>query len=248
VPALLSFLLLPPLLARLTRTLAIDTRAARDLARNSLHDLGPWRRDELIMAAVGLGLLLLWVTSSWHGMGATLVAWIGVCVLLLLGTETWEGVLRNQGAWDALIWVGGILTLANLLREHGIIAWFAHGIQTAVTPFPMLLVLLVLALAYFYSMYAFSMLTAHIAAMVAAFLLIAQGAGAPALVAVAIMAYLSNLCACVTPYSSGPVIIYFGHGYVPSPRWFAIGFVVSLLHLVVWLGGGALWWHVLGWW
>jgi divalent anion:Na+ symporter, DASS family len=248
VPALLSFLVLPPLIARLTNASLVDVSAARLQAREQLTVLGRWRRDEKIMAGLGILLVTLWITSSWHGMGATLVAWIGVCALLLLRTESWDGVLKNQGAWDALIWVGGILTMANQLRDHGIIGWFAHTIQTAIIPFPVPVVLLMLALAYFYSMYAFSMLTAHIAAMVAAFLVIAHAAGAPALVSVAVMAYFSNLCACLTPYSSGPVIIYFGNGYVSSPRWFGVGFVVSLVHLTLWLGAGALWWKGLGWW
>lgn len=248
VPAIVSFLILPPLLRRLTRTAKFDTNAARESAKRDLVALGGWKRDEIIMAGLGAGLLFLWTTSFWHGMGPTLVAWVGVCVLLLTGTETWEDVLKNRGAWDALIWVGGILTLANQLREHGIIGWFAHSIQSAVMPFPAVVVLLLLALAYFYSMYAFSMLTAHIAAMVAAFLVITKTAEIPALVAVAVMAYLSNLCACLTPYSSGPVIIYFGNGYVSSPRWFGYGFVISIFHLTIWLGIGALWWKALGWW
>lgn len=200
------------------------------------------------MAVLGVALVVLWATSSWHGMGTTLVAVLGLCVLLILGTETWEGVLKNQGAWDSLIWVGGVLTLANKLRDLGIIGWFAQNIHTAVLPLPALAVLVILALTYFYSMYAFAMLTAHIAAMVAAFLVIARAAGIPALVAVPIMAYFSNLCACVTPYSSGPVIIYFGNGYVSSPKWFGVGFIVSLTHIVIWLGVGSLWWHILGWW
>jgi DASS family divalent anion:Na+ symporter len=43
-------------------------------------------------------------------------------------------------------------------------------------------------------------------------------------------------------------VIYFGLGYVSTGRWFLIGFLMSLLHLVLWLGGGLLWWKFLGWW
>lgn len=247
-PAVVSFLLLPPLMRRLTNTPRIDTRAARDSARQDLAALGKWQRSEVIMALLGFSLVVLWTTSGWHGLGPTLVAWLGVCTLLLLGTESWDNILGNRGAWDALIWVGGILTLASQLRDHGIIGWFAFNIQAAVMPYPAVIVLLLLALAYFYSMYAFSMLTAHIVAMVGAFLVIARTAEIPPLVAVAVMAYLSNLCACLTPYSSGPVIIYFGSGYVSSPRWFGYGFVLSVVHLIVWLGLGSLWWRTLGWW
>src|SRR5690606_19501148 len=126
--------------------------------------------------------------------------------------------------------------------------WFAHSIQEAVVSLPAVAILLVLALTYFYSMYAFSMATAHIAAMAGMVLIIAKTAGVPALVAVATIAYLSNLCACLTPYSSGPVIIYFGNGYVSSPKWFGVGLIVSFYHLVVWLGVVLLGGKLLGWW
>ncbi len=73
-------------------------------------------------------------------------------------------------------------------------------------------------------------------------------AGAPPMLTVALMAYLSCLSGCTTNYSTGPVVIYFGLGYVKAPAWFGIGFVVALFHLAIWLPLGLLWWRLLGWW
>jgi len=53
---------------------------------------------------------------------------------------------------------------------------------------------------------------------------------------------------CVRYNSTGPVIIYFGLGYVPAARWFKIGFLISLFHLGIWLGIGLPYWKWLGWW
>jgi DASS family divalent anion:Na+ symporter len=92
------------------------------------------------------------------------------------------------------------------------------------------------------------MLTGHILAFAGVFFTVASTVGAPPLVMVALIAYFSNLCGCTTNYSTGPVVIYYGLGYVPIGRWFRIGFVVSLVHLLVWLGGGLAWWRFLGWW
>ncbi len=92
------------------------------------------------------------------------------------------------------------------------------------------------------------MLTAHIFALAAAFFIVALGAGAPVLLTIALMAYFSNLCACTTSYSTGPVVIYFGLGYVKPGRWFSIGFLVSLFHLTIWFTVGLGWWKILGWW
>ena len=52
----------------------------------------------------------------------------------------------------------------------------------------------------------------------------------------------------LTNYSTGPVIIYFGNGYSSASNWFKIGFLISLYHLIIWLGFGSLWWKVIGWW
>ncbi len=130
--------------------------------------------------------------------------------------------------------------LSQLLRSTR--SEFLLGITAA------LVTVIILALVYFFSMYGFSMLTAHISAMGLAFLAVCQSAQVPPLLAVPLFAYLSNLCACLTNYSTGPVVIYFGLGYVSSAQWFRVGFLVALFHLVIWIPSGLLWWKILGWW
>ncbi len=248
VPGLVSLALLPPLLARLSRPAPADAAAARQLAVDELTAMGPWRRDERVLAAVFFGLLVLWSSKPIHGMGTTLVAWIGVSVLLLAKVRSWQDVTGDSRAWDTLVWLGGLLAMANGLKDTGVVAWLADGAQGLAAGNGPFWTLLLLALAYFYSMYGFSMLTAHISAMVAAFLAAAAAGGAPPLVAAAMLAYFSNLCACLTNYSTGPVIIYFGLGYVPAARWFKIGAAISIFHVLVWGFGAQLWWRALGWW
>lgn len=255
LPALVAFATLPLVLRFLAPPTLVDVAPARERAKQALRDMGPWSRDEKVMATVFLLLIALWASKPLHGMGTSLVAWIGVCVLFLSGAETYENMMKNHRAWDTLIWLGGLLAMANGLKDHGFIDWFVMSVQTQVSGIHGLTLLLILALVYFYSMYAFSMLTAHISAMTAAFfaLVLATGAAgitaaATPLLTVAIFAYFSNLCGCLTNYSSGPVIVYYGLGYVPSSQWFRIGFIISIFHLVIWLGVGLLWWRLLGWW
>ena len=119
---------------------------------------------------------------------------------------------------------------------------------TEVSGLPGVWVVLVLGLVYFYSMYGFSMFTAHITALIGAFFAVAAVANAPPLLTVAVLAYFSCLCGAMTNYSTGPVVIYFGLGYVPVSNWFKIGFIVSIFHLAIWLTVGMAWWKVLGWW
>lgn len=248
VPGLVGLALLPPFIKLLTKPSLTNTAAAHGKAESELRQMGAWKANEKIMGFIFVFLLLLWSTKAVHGMGTTLTAWIGVSILLITKTQDWNDIARNSQAWDTLVWLGGLLTMANMLKNYGMVDWFANEMQLAVSGLDGLTVVIVLALIYFYSMYFFSMLTAHIFALAAAFFIVALGAGAPVLLTIALMAYFSNLCACTTNYSTGPVVIYFGLGYVKPGRWFSIGFLVSLFHLTIWFTVGLGWWKILGWW
>jgi DASS family divalent anion:Na+ symporter len=247
-PALVSFLVLPLFLLKLAPPELTDAGDARKQSRSALAKMGSWTRTEKTMLGVFVLMVGLWASKPLHGLHTTTVALTGVGILLVTGAEKWKDMKGNAAAWDALIWLGGLISMADALRDLGFISWFAETMKDEVVGMDPLAALLALALVYFYSMYGFSMLTGHIKAMVAAFFLVAVGAGAPPMLTVALLAYFSNLCGCLTNYSTGPVVIYFGLGYVESARWFRIGFLVSLLHIAIWLGVGLPWWKFLGWW
>ncbi|GIX07899.1 MAG: putative malate transporter YflS [Candidatus Poribacteria bacterium] len=248
VPSLAGMAVLPWILRTLVRPTLEETAPAQQAARARLAALGPWSWRQRAVAVLFALLILLWATKPLHGLGTTTVALVGVGLLLLLRIDSWEGMLQTLGAWDALVWLGGLLSLADRLREYGFIAWFVERAATVVQGFSPLIVALALGIIYFYSMYGFSMLTGHISAMVGAFFAVALAAGAPPLLVVPLFAYLSNLCGCLTNYSTGPVIIYYGFGYVSAPRWLSVGFLIGLVHLIVWVPLGLGWWKVLGWW
>ncbi len=210
--------------------------------------MGGWTRGQIVTGCVCALLLGLWSTQALHGMGTTLVAYIGLMAFFLTGVEQWKNVVENSRAWDCLVWLGGLLAMASALKSEGVVDWFAATMQAQVSGLSGFAVVLALGLIYFYSMYGFSMLTAHISALVGAFFAVALAADAPPLLTVGVLAYLSSLCGCMTNYSTGPVIIYFGLGYVETGKWFRVGFFVSLFHLVIWLGIGLPWWKALGWW
>ncbi|MEE9373282.1 MAG: DASS family sodium-coupled anion symporter [Saprospiraceae bacterium] len=248
VPGLIALVLLPQLLHFVMKPTLTDGSAAQTAAKKSLNEMGLMHWKEKIMLGVLVVMLLLWTTKFLHGMGTTLVAWLGVIVLLLTKAQSWNDITKNYKAWDTLIWLGGLLTMANMLLEYGFISWFVDHIQVLVSGYSGVVLVLVLGVIYFYSMYAFSMLTGHIAAMVIPFFAVCLAAGTPPMISIAIFAYFSCICGCMTNYSSGPIIIYYGLGYVEAPRWFSVGFVVSIFHLLIWIPVGLLWWKFLGWW
>ena len=248
VPGVLGLLGLPILLKYLSPPTIKSIQPIRDKIKKDIKVLGPWTFQE-ITTALTLGImLLLWSTKPVHGWGTTTVALFGLLTILVLNAISWEEMAKNHKAWDTLIWLGGLLTLATSLKDLGFISWFAETIQQSLTGYSPITIFLMLVLIYFYSMYFFSMLTAHIVAMASAIFIIAEGVELNPLLIVGVFAYLSNLCGCLTNYSTGPVIIYFGNGYLLPISWFKIGFLVSIYHIIIWLGVGSIWWRIIGWW
>lgn len=250
MPGLLGMVLLPLFLQKLLTPSLVATEQAHVQANHDLGTMGSWTSPEKYLLGV-LGIaLLLWATKSWHGLDTTLVAWMALLAILFTHVQTWHELMSDSAAWDTLIWLGGLLALGNALKTTGVVSWFANLCQQVLSQTHLigLPLVIVLVLIYFYSMYGFSMLTAHISALVGAFFTLSLAAQAPPLVVAALFAYFSNLCACLTNYSSGPEIVYYGLGYSSTQTWFKIGAWVSLLHITLWLGGGLLWWKILGWW
>jgi divalent anion:Na+ symporter, DASS family len=105
-----------------------------------------------------------------------------------------------------------------------------------------------IAIGYLYLHYGFASMTAHVTALYPGFIAAALLTGTPPLVAALVLGYFSNLDAALTHYGTGSAPIFFGAGYVSQGRWWRVGFLVSLLNLVIWLGVGMLWWRLLGWW
>ncbi|MDG2215116.1 MAG: DASS family sodium-coupled anion symporter, partial [Verrucomicrobiota bacterium] len=129
VPGLVSLLLLPWFLFKLLKPELQDAKAAQTKAREQLSEMGVWTRGEKIMMGVFVVMLVLWASGKVHGMHTGVVALVGVLVLILTGTEKWEDITGNKEAWDAMIWLGGMVCMAGLLKDHGFIAWFASSME-----------------------------------------------------------------------------------------------------------------------
>ncbi len=254
VPGLASLALIPWALYRITKPELTDAHEAQDAIRGELKDMGDWTYEQVTMAGILLVMLVLWATGAvqeWL-LGAKLhTTWVAICgvvALVICKVLPYDKLTGNSAAWDTLLWLGGLIAMADALKSTHFVDWFANQVKSSIGDTTGVLAAIILALVYFYSMYAFSMLTGHILAFAGVFFSAAIAVEAPPLLMVALIAYFSNLCGCTTNYSTGPVVIYYGLGYVPIKRWFWIGFLVSLMHLSVWLVLGLMWWKLLGWW
>lgn len=250
VPGLLSLLLMPYLLYKLYPPKIHEMPHAKQMAVEALEKMGPMSWMEKVVLAVFVGSLALWATSSLTHMNATGVGMLAVTVLLLTNVLTWQDVLQEKGAWNTMFWMGSLIALAGALSSSGFIKVVADMAGAAIQSAGLswLAAFIILVLIYVYSHYAFASVSAHIGAMYAAFLAVAVAVGTPPLLAAISFAALSNIMIPLTHYGGGAAPILYGAGYVPQGTWWKLGFIIVTVNLVIWLGIGSLWWHVIGLW
>ncbi|MGO1296763.1 MAG: anion permease, partial [Vibrio sp.] len=128
--------------------------------------------------------------------------------------------------------------------------WFSHVVEGSIAHlgFGWEISALILVVVYFYVHYFFASTTAHITAMFAAFYSAGLVLGAPPLYLGLLLAGASSLMMSLTHYATGTSPIIFGSGYVSMENWWVMGFIMSLVNLLVWGVVGGLWWKVLGYW
>ncbi len=249
VPGFCSFLLVPLLIYVAYPPEIKKTPEAGRFARRELSALGPVSRDERILGLTFLLLALTWATSGWHGTSTVAAAFLAVCVLLVAEVLEPKDLSGESSAWETFLWFGGFLSIAGTVSDSGLIQFLVSGLGVWFQSWNPILALVVLVIAYTYLHYLFAGMTAQIIALYAAFLTLAVAAGAPPLLSALVLAFFSNLYACLTHYGDGAAPIFFGSGYIEVKDWWRIGFLLrpeSVLHLVVWLGVGLPWWKLIG--
>ena len=246
VPGVISLALIPLVLYWVYPPEVKETPEAAAVAKQHLHEMGKMAASEWITLGVFLMMLFLWIFGTAFGIDSTTAALAGVSILLLTGVLTWQDLIAEQAAWDTLFWFSTLIMMASFLTSLGVIGWISASVQNSVAGIPWHLAFVVLILSYFYSHYFFASNTAHVSSMFAAFSGVGIVLGVPPLMMVFSLAFCSNLSACVTHYGTAVGPILFGSGYVGLATWWKLGALISVIHLVVWIGIGSLWWKVIG--
>jgi DASS family divalent anion:Na+ symporter len=249
VPSLVCLIITPALLYRIYPPKVTHTPGAAEFARLELTRMGRMSWREKVMLCVFALVALMWATTGrLHSIDYTVVALLGICLLLLTGVLSWEDALAERAAWDVFVWYGGMVRMAEALGETGVTKKFAESAAGFTVGWQWWAALGLLALIYFYAHYAFASISAHALAMYIPFLIVVTTAGAPPFLAVALLAYFSNLSAGLTHYGTTPGPIYFGADYVSQQKWWQLGLIASVPNILVWALVGLVWWKILGWW
>ncbi len=249
VPAAISLAVLPLTIYLLMKPEIKRSGDAVASARKELDALGAMTAGEKRMLWIFLATLTLWATGQWTGLNVTSVALASVGSLLVLRVLRWEDVLGERGAWDALVWFGGLVSLASGLGKLGVISFLASALGSSLGGLQSWELGFVLAvLAYVYVHYCIASMTAHATALYVPMGLVAVSLGAPVPLVVLVLGFMNSLNAGTTHYGTGPSPIYYAAGYIDQATWWKYGFLINLLNLAIWLLLGGAWWKFLGLW
>lgn len=247
VPGLLCFLLVPVILYFTCPPELKKTPDASAKAAAELNKLGSVTFKEWLMVGVFILLLVMWVMGDAY-LNATTAALLGLSVLLLSGVLTWDDVKGERAAWDTLVWFSALVMMGTYLHTLGFIDWFGGLVKGQMVGLTPALAFIVLVLVYAFSHYMFASGTAHTAAMFSVFLAVGLGFGLPVVPLTVILGSAASLMGCLTHYGHGPAPIYFGSNYVEIGTWWKQGLIIGIMFMVVWIGVGSAWWHVIGIW
>ena len=248
IPGLLC-LLLTPLVVYLICPPELKQLDNKAIAKKGLEELGPMTVREKTLLGLFILAVVSWALGKHIGLQEASTTAISIMALLVIFTVvSWDDLLKNKGAWNTLIWYGGILGLSSVLKKAHFFDWLSqflgeklaflgtdHGTLAAV-------VILFMSVAI---RYLFAAGGAYIAAMVPVFSAVGLAAGAdPTLLALGLL-FSNCYGGALTHYGSGPAPVIYGAGYNDIKSWWIVGAVFAFGSLLIHVTIGFAWWKAL---
>ena len=215
VVPLLAFVLCPP---ELKASPEVPVWAAEELAR-----LGPVSRRELVFALLVTSALALWILGG-SVVHPTAVALVVMALMVLTRVVTWEEMAGHAPAWDMLMRLALLVTMADGLSRTGFVGWMAHALGRQLAGFPPTAAAAGLVAAYYLSHYLFATTTAHATAVLPVMLAVGLAVPGLRIEPFAVLLALSHgIMGVISPYATGPAPVYHGSGYLPSATFWRLG-------------------------
>ena len=236
---LVVYFICPPELKKL------DNKA---IAKKGLEELGPMTVREKTLLGLFILAVLSWALGEKIGIKEASTTAISIMTLLVIcGVLVWDDMLKNKGAWNTLVWYGGLLGLSGVLEKAHFFDWLSATMQAnlnfgGISSTIATVIILFMSVAV---RYLFASGGAYIAAMVPVFAAVGLAAGAdPTLLALGLL-FSNCYGGALTHYGSGPAPIIYGAGYTDIKSWWIVGAVFAFGNLLIHVTIGFAWWKAL---
>jgi len=205
-------------------------------AASELKEMGPVSRNEIVLAIIVFTAILFWIFGA-AIINATTVALVAVTLMMILKIVKWDDIAGNKTAWNTIVLLAFLVSLAEGLSRTGFIHWFDTSVANYMQGFSPIIALYVLVAIYFFSHYMFASTTPHTTAMMPVMLAVGMSIpGMPIREFALLLAMTHGIMGVITPYATGPAPVYYGAGYITGKDFWRLGFIFGMIFIVALLG------------
>ena len=241
VPALITLLLLPWIVARIFPPGIGQTPDAPVAARKELAALGPLKRDEWITAGIFAFMILGWVFGDSLQLNATSVAFAGLGMLLMSNVIGLKDVAEHGEALETFLWLAVLFALSGQLNELGFMGYVGQRLASYIVGLSWQMTYVILLALYVLIHYMFVSQTSQVLALLGVFLDVGIRGGVPAPLMAFALLFASSYFSVITPQGGSQNVIFVSSGYLTQPELYRLGLLVTLFFLAVFLIIGAPW-------
>ncbi|HET8866581.1 MAG TPA: DASS family sodium-coupled anion symporter [Gracilimonas sp.] len=213
----------------------------KELIQKQMNELGLISSEEKKVAAVFLGVALLWIFRPFlsnyiPGISDAGIAIAASVILFIIPSDLKNNVFLLKWSdtkrlpWGVLVLFGGGLSMASAISSTGLATWIGNGIG-ALNTWPILLIIfIVISLIVFLTEMTSN--TASTAAFLPILASVAIGLGENPLL-LAIPTVLGASCAFMLPVATPPNAIVYGSGKISIPEMAKAGFWLNILFIAL---------------
>ncbi|MBE3573504.1 MAG: DASS family sodium-coupled anion symporter [Moorella humiferrea] len=191
-------------------------------ASGELEKMGKLSFKEISTLIIFICALIAWIFAH-EIIPPAMVAIIAVVLMIVTGVIKWEQVLEEKSAWNILIVLGTLITLANGLKDVGFLDWLAKASTAWVSGLglsPILIMIILVTIDYLIH-YLYVSVTAHVTTLMPLWLAVAKGIpGFPVQLFGIMLIHTKEGFGAMTPYGAGHGVGYMLSGYFPDHKKF----------------------------
>lgn len=205
-------------------------------AANELEKMGKITLNEIMLSIIVFGAILFWIFGS-KIINSTTVALVAITFMMILKIVKWDDIAGNKTAWNTIVLLAFLVSLAAGLSRTGFIHWFDSTVAVYMQGFSPIVAMYVLVATYFFSHYMFASTTPHATAMMPVMLAVGMSvSGMPIKEFALLIAMTHGIMGVITPYATGPAPLYYGAGYINGKDFWKLGFIFGTIFIVALLG------------
>ena len=98
-------------------------------AANRVKKMGPLSWNEIVLVILVFTAILFWIFGAAF-INPTVVALVAVTLMIILKIVKWDDIAGNKTAWNTVVLLAFLVSLAEGLSRTGFIQWFDNSVKT----------------------------------------------------------------------------------------------------------------------